>query len=136
MCNQWKPRDSTLITNGSASAASAEGRETPGTTEINNSDGQATLVRALVVMSLSEPSIQECRRGTVEDSDARNHASTTVPERSEVGATSHPNVSQTAPRKRARAERGQPVSQLLSIMPRLVQHAATQLQEDMQGEFR
>uniref|UniRef100_A0A1A9V080 Uncharacterized protein n=1 Tax=Glossina austeni TaxID=7395 RepID=A0A1A9V080_GLOAU len=141
-------------------AATTEERETPDATKTNNSDEQATPVRALAALSLTELDAQQCRQGAVEDSAASDRASTTEPERTRertnarllrhslappmentcerppLAATSQPNVSKMAPRKRARAKRGQQSSQLLSDMSRHVQGTAASLQDDMRKEFR
>uniref|UniRef100_A0A1B0C2S0 Uncharacterized protein n=1 Tax=Glossina palpalis gambiensis TaxID=67801 RepID=A0A1B0C2S0_9MUSC len=146
-------------TSSSASAlvASTEGREAPDTTKTNNSDEQASLVRALAAMPLAELSTHQCRRRAMEDSEASDHAPTTKPdgranarllrhrptppredtrERPAVAATSNLNVSNMAHCDRAGTQRGQQVSQVLSAMPRSVQQAATPLQEDMREKFR
>uniref|UniRef100_A0A1B0C2S3 Uncharacterized protein n=1 Tax=Glossina palpalis gambiensis TaxID=67801 RepID=A0A1B0C2S3_9MUSC len=99
-----------------------------------HSDQQATLARALAALALTEAGTQQCRPEAVEDSDTSDH--TAVHKRAQMVPMSHSNVIKSALRQWARAQKGQPVSQLLSTMPRSVQQTTIQLQEDMREEYR
>uniref|UniRef100_A0A1B0AS32 Uncharacterized protein n=1 Tax=Glossina palpalis gambiensis TaxID=67801 RepID=A0A1B0AS32_9MUSC len=117
---RWTPRDPTFNTSSAASAATTEEREIPDIGTINNSDEQATLVRAVAALSLTEPDTQQCRRVIVEDNTTRNYAVITLHERPPLAATSHPIPGKPSPRPRVRVNRSQQVSQRLSDMPRAV----------------